>query len=63
VSKASHTWKDADREKPCYKRKVCELCGHEEESPDHQWEPTGTASAASGQLGPDLKCGRCGLVI
>ena len=55
---SEHSWKEADRERPCYLRKVCERCGRERESPDHDWE-SGTGPAG------DIKmtCKRCGLAI
>ena len=50
---AQHRWQDTERERPCFKRKVCETCEKEQESPDHDWESTDG----------DLKCSRCGLSI
>lgn len=59
ASKAAHQWKEADREKPCYERKLCERCGEEKSQPDHDWQ-TGT-SAVTGEI--EMKCSRCGLLI
>ena len=60
---ASHSWKDAERERPCFRLRVCETCGSTEEKPEHKWEPAPRASGIEGPMGPDLKCSRCGLVI
>ena len=52
-SEAKHRWQEADRTRPCFPRKVCEVCGQEKEQPDHDWE----------SVDGNLKCLRCGLVI
>jgi len=55
---AQHTWQEAERLRPCFSRKVCERCGRERESPDHDWE---TRTGVAGDL--QMKCTRCGLQI
>ena len=63
VKNANHKWKDSERNKPCFQRKICERCGEERLSPDHQWEMSEAPATGAGIHGPDLKCGRCGLTI
>lgn len=59
ASKESHQWAEAERQKPCYRREVCQRCDTEREQPDHDWE----TSPSPGADGINLKCTRCGLVI
>jgi hypothetical protein len=58
-AEAKHQWEEAERERPCFPRKVCSVCGAERESPDHDWEMTTGVS----QDIPVLKCRRCGMSI
>jgi len=58
-SAAKHSWRAADRERPCFDRKVCERCGKEREIPDHDWESTVGLTPDV----PALRCTRCGLSI
>ena len=55
---AHHTWKDAERERPCYGKEVCETCEREREKPDHDWTPGVNALGET-----SLKCSRCNLEI
>ena len=57
--KAHHQWKEAQRHRPCFHLKVCELCRAEKETPDHDWEMA--AGVMEGMT--SLKCTRCGLSI
>ncbi len=57
---AGHSWEDAPREKPCFRREVCARCGVAQEFPDHDWESFATPA---GLTETGLKCTRCGLTI
>ena len=50
---ANHQWKEAEREKPCFAREICETCGTERQQPEHEWESKDA----------NLVCSRCGLRI
>ena len=50
---ASHRWKEAERDRPCFARQVCERCNAMHERPDHDWESTPTG----------MKCRRCNFAI
>jgi hypothetical protein len=52
-SGAKHDWREADRERACYRHEVCDRCGREREQPEHDWE----------SVGGNLKCSRCGLAV
>lgn len=54
-SLSRHEWKEAERNRPCFRRKVCSGCRKENEVPDHDWQTSGASS--------QLKCARCGLSI
>jgi len=56
--KAQHKWKQAERERDCFHRELCETCNQEREKPDHDWE-----MSQGGPQGIRMKCARCGLVI
>lgn len=56
---ADHAWQEAERNKPCFPRMVCERCGAEKEKPDHDWEIGGPTP--QGEL--SMECSRCGLRI
>ena len=53
-----HVWKEIDRDRPCYRKEVCETCGRERENPDHDWSP---GTNALGETA--LTCTRCNLEI
>ena len=48
-----HQWKEAERERPCFPRELCQRCETAREQPYHDWD------AAPG----GLRCTRCGLKI
>jgi len=50
---AKHQWKEAERDRPCFPRQVCERCDAKREQPDHDWEPTPNG----------MKCSRCNFSI
>jgi len=54
-----HQWQEAERHRPCFHLKVCELCKTEKETPEHDWETK--AGVMEGTTA--LKCSRCGLSI
>jgi hypothetical protein len=58
-AQAQHQWQEAERHRPCFALKICELCKTEKETPDHDWETVEGAMPGT----TNLKCKRCGLSI